>query len=117
MKTDDIQDIVSQINFDDRGLVPAVVQSAGDGAVLMLAYMNEATLRQTLETRLMTYWSRSRAEVWVKGKTSGHFQYVRAVSVDCDGDTLLFSVDQQGAACHTGAPSCFFRSWNVGESE
>lgn len=79
----------------------------------MLAYMNRETLVQTLETGLMTYWSRSRNEVWVKGATSGHYQHVRSVGIDCDGDTLLFEVDQEGAACHTGNRSCFFRRWEA----
>ncbi len=77
----------------------------------MLAYMNRDTLRQTLETGVMTYWSRSRQKVWVKGETSGHIQHVRSVAVDCDGDALLFRIEQVGgAACHTGHRSCFYRA-------
>ncbi len=107
-------DILKKVKFDGDGLVPAIVQSVDDGAVLMLAYMNRMTLEQTLETVLMTYWSRSRQEVWVKGATSGNFQHVRSVQLDCDGDALLFQVEQEGgAACHTGERTCFFRSWNV----
>lgn len=113
MDSETCEAVLSQVRFDEDGLVPAVVQSAGDGAVLMLAYMNAATLEQTLETGLMTYWSRSRQEVWVKGATSGHYQHVRSVHVDCDGDALLFEVDQEGAACHTGHRTCFYRRWGA----
>lgn len=106
----DVQPLLDQVKYDASGLVTAVVQDAGTNEVLMLAYMNEATLRQTLETGVMTYWSRSRRKVWVKGETSGHTQTVRAVYVDCDGDALVFKVTQQGgAACHTGHRSCFYR--------
>ncbi|WP_114561482.1 phosphoribosyl-AMP cyclohydrolase [Desertihabitans aurantiacus] len=89
------------------GLVPAVVQEATSGRVLMLAWMDEEALHRTLTTRRGTYWSRSRQEYWVKGETSGHVQHVRTVELDCDGDTLLVRVDQTGPACHTGAASCF----------
>ena len=93
------------------GLVAAVVQDHDSGDVLMLAYQTPGTIRQTLATGRMTYWSRSRGEVWVKGLTSGAFQHVRSVRIDCDGDALLWTVDQeQGAACHTGHRSCFFRA-------
>ncbi len=95
--------------FDQNGLVPVIVQDESDHAILMLAYMNHDTLVQTLRTGIMTYWSRSRKCVWVKGKTSGQYQIVRSVRLDCDGDTLLFEVEQQGGgACHTGARTCFF---------
>lgn len=98
------------IRFDADGLIVVVVQDHATQRVLMVAYMTEATLKQTLETRLMTYWSRSRSSVWVKGETSGNYQEVRDVSIDCDGDALLFSVVQRGrGACHTGHFSCFFR--------
>ncbi|WP_233493556.1 phosphoribosyl-AMP cyclohydrolase [Desertihabitans brevis] len=89
------------------GLVPAVVQDATSGRVLMLAWMDGEALHRTLTTRRGTYWSRSRQEYWVKGETSGHVQHVRTVELDCDGDTLLVRVDQTGPACHTGAASCF----------
>ncbi|NBC17137.1 MAG: phosphoribosyl-AMP cyclohydrolase [Bacteroidetes bacterium] len=103
---------VENVRFDDDGLVPVIVQDAADGQVLMLAYMNAETLRQTLTTGRMTYWSRSRQEVWVKGATSGHTQEVVEARIDCDGDTLLFTVHQRGgAACHTGHRSCFYRRW------
>lgn len=89
------------------GLVPAVVQDATSGAVLMLAWMDDEALRRTLDTRRGTYWSRSREEYWVKGETSGHIQVVREVRLDCDGDTVLVRVDQTGPACHTGTATCF----------
>ena len=99
------------VTYDRDGLVAAVAQDAQTGEVLMLAYMNADTLRQTLETGVMTYWSRSRRKVWVKGETSGHVQHVRSVRVDCDGDALLFGIEQVGgAACHTGHRSCFYRA-------
>lgn len=91
------------------GLVPVIVQDYKTDEVLMLAYMNETAYYQTLRTGKMTYWSRSRQELWVKGLTSGHFQYVKALYLDCDNDTILAKVDQVGAACHTGSRSCFFK--------
>lgn len=95
--------------FAKAELLPAVVQEAATGEVLMLAYMNEESLRLTLETGTTWFWSRSRGELWNKGATSGHYQYVESVSGDCDDDTLLIRVRQVGAACHTGAHSCFFQ--------
>lgn len=94
------------VKFDDKGLVPAVVQNE-DGEVLMLAYMNEASLQKTLETGYAWYFSRSRQKLWQKGETSGHVQKVRSIFYDCDGDTLLVRVSQTGVACHTGSYSCF----------
>lgn len=88
-------------------LRPAIVQDASNGAVLMLAWMDDEALSRTLETRRATYWSRSRGEYWVKGETSGHTQHVREVRLDCDGDTILLRVDQVGPACHTNAATCF----------
>ena len=92
-----------------NGLVPVIVQEASSKDVLMLAYMNEESLRQTIETGIATYYSRSRQGLWVKGETSGHYQYVKDIKIDCDEDTILLIVDQVGAACHTGAHSCFYR--------
>ena len=92
------------------GLVPAVVQDVKTKEVLMLAYMNEESLNKTIETGLATYFSRSRDSLWVKGETSGHFQYVKDIRVDCDEDTILLLVEQKGAACHTGHYSCFYRN-------
>lgn len=103
---------LAEIRFDDHGLVPAIVQDAGDGAVLMLGYMNDESLRRTLSSGRTWFWSRSRQEYWCKGETSGDRQWVRSVSYDCDGDTLLVVVEQEGrGACHTGNRSCFFRSF------
>lgn len=100
---------VNSVSFNENGLVPAIAQSAATGAVLMLAWMNRDTLERTLSTGEVTYWSRSRGEIWRKGETSGHTQHLVEAWVDCDGDTLLLKVDQIGPACHTGAPSCFYR--------
>lgn len=97
------------LKFTGDGLIPAIAQDTS-GRVLMMAWMNEATLRETLESGRMTYWSRSRNERWAKGDTSGDRQWVKEAYYDCDGDVLLFVVDQEGAgACHTGEYSCFFR--------
>lgn len=98
---------IDALVFDDRGLLPVVVQDATTREVLMLAWANADAVRRTLDTGRATYWSRSRGEIWVKGETSGHAQHVRSVSTDCDGDTLLYVVDQTGAACHTGTATCF----------
>jgi len=97
------------VAFDDDGLVPAIAQDAETDEVLMMAYMTEDSLRETLETGRMVYWSRSRQERWAKGQSSGHTQAVEEVRIDCDGDTLLFKVQQEGGACHTGYRSCFYR--------
>lgn len=97
------------VSFDERGLVPAIAQSAATGQVLMMAWMNRETLAATLATKEVTYWSRSRQKVWRKGETSGHTQRLVEARVDCDGDVVLLKVDQLGPACHTGAPTCFFR--------
>lgn len=103
---------LANVTFNGDGLVPVITQEHGSGQVLMLAWMNEATLRETLESGRMVYWSRSRKERWAKGDTSGDRQWVRAAYYDCDGDTLLFEVEQEGAgACHTGNRSCFFRAF------
>ena len=95
--------------FDEHGLVTAVVTDAKDGELLMVAHMNAEAFELTLSTGRVHYWSRSRGTLWKKGETSGHFQHVVSVKIDCDADTLLFFVDQDGAACHTGAHSCFYR--------
>jgi len=102
---------IGRIAFGADGLVPAVVQDADDGAVLMLGYMDDTALRRTLGSGRTWFWSRSRQEYWCKGETSGNRQWVRAVRYDCDGDALLVVVDQEGAgACHTGERSCFYRA-------
>ncbi|HEY4626952.1 MAG TPA: phosphoribosyl-AMP cyclohydrolase [Blastococcus sp.] len=102
--------VAALLRHDPAGLVAAVVQQHDTREVLMLAWMDDEALRRTLTTGRATYWSRSRGEYWVKGETSGNRQWVREVRVDCDGDALLVLVDQEGAACHTGERSCFFRS-------
>ncbi|GAB5534789.1 MAG: phosphoribosyl-AMP cyclohydrolase [Rubricoccaceae bacterium] len=105
-----LQPLLDAATFNSDGLVAAIAQDDATGDVLMLAYMNRDTLQQTLETGVMTYWSRSRQKVWVKGETSGNVQHVKAAYVDCDGDALLFRIEQVGnAACHTGHRSCFYR--------
>jgi phosphoribosyl-AMP cyclohydrolase len=98
------------LTFDDKGLIPAVVQQHDTGEVLMVAWMNEEAVRRTLETRSTWFWSRSRQEYWQKGATSGNTQAVVEVRFDCDADTLLVLVDQTGVACHTGERSCFYRT-------
>ena len=101
---------MNEIDFaKGDGLVPVVTQDATTGRVLMVAYANEQAVRLTLETRMAHYWSRSRNKLWKKGEESGNVQKVREVLVDCDGDTLLYVVDQTGPACHTGNQTCFFR--------
>lgn len=102
------------VSYNDDGLVPAIVQEDGTGQVLMMAWMNEESLRETLESGRTVFWSRSRQERWRKGDTSGERQWVRHASYDCDGDVLLFVVEQEGqGACHTGSHSCFFRSFGI----
>ena len=100
------------VRFNEHGLVAAIVQDAVNGQVLMMAWMNAETLRQTMDEGRTVFWSRSRSEVWRKGDTSGDRQFVRRAFYDCDGDTLLFVVDQEGkGACHTGERTCFFRAF------
>ncbi len=99
-----------EIHWDERGLLPAIVQDANSGTVLMLAYMNAEALQLTIETGEAHFWSRSRKELWHKGATSGNIQRVREVWIDCDADTLLLKVDPAGPACHTGEVSCFYRT-------
>ncbi len=100
---------VDEIKFDEKGLVPAIIQDADNGQVLMLAYMNRDSLIKTIETGRTWFFSRSRGKLWNKGETSGHFQQVTEILVDCDADTLLIKAKQMGAACHTGHRTCFFR--------
>jgi phosphoribosyl-AMP cyclohydrolase len=99
----------SQLKFDERGLIPVIIQDVKNNEVLMLAYMNEESLEKTIASGKCTYWSRSRQCLWLKGETSGHFQKVQEIYYDCDGDTLLIKVQQLGAACHTGNRTCFYR--------
>jgi len=100
---------ISELKFDDNGLIPVIVQDAETGDVLMLAYMNQESLRKTLETGETWFFSRSRAGLWHKGETSGNRQTVKEISYDCDADALLIKAVQAGVACHTGERSCFFR--------
>jgi phosphoribosyl-AMP cyclohydrolase len=98
------------IKWNEQALIPAIVQDAQSGAVLMLAYMNEEALRLTQDTGEAHFWSRSRKELWHKGATSGNVQRVREILIDCDADTILLKVDPAGPACHTGETSCFYRT-------
>jgi len=100
---------LDDIKFDDRGLVPAIAQEVNTREVLMLAYMNLESLKYTLTKKKACYFSRSRNKLWVKGETSGHFQHVKSIRYDCDGDTILLEVEQIGNACHTNNRTCFYR--------
>lgn len=99
-----------KLKWTEDGLIPAIVQDVHTGRVLMMAWMNRASLEKTIETRKTWFWSRSRKKFWMKGESSGHVQVVKDISFDCDGDVLLLQVEQTGAACHEGFRSCFFRS-------
>ncbi len=105
----DMAAIMQKLKLNDQGLIPAIAQDVDNGEVLMMAWMNRESLRLTLETRYCHYWSRSRRKLWKKGETSGCLQSVKWIKYDCDGDVLLIGIHQQGAACHTGERSCFFR--------
>lgn len=106
-------ELAARLKRDPAGLVAAVVQQHDTGEVLMLGWMDDEALHRTLTTGRVTFWSRSRQEYWRKGDTSGHVQHVKSVSLDCDGDALLVRVDQVGAACHTGGPTCFHHELEV----
>jgi phosphoribosyl-AMP cyclohydrolase len=99
--------VAARLKRNDAGLVPAIVQQHDTGEVLMLGWMDDEALARTMASGRATYWSRSRGEYWVKGETSGHRQWIRSLRLDCDGDTLLLQVDQEGPACHTGSHTCF----------
>lgn len=105
----EIDALLDQVKYDDKGLAGAIIQDAANDQVLMFAFLNRDALRRTLETGKMHYWSRSRQKLWLKGETSGHTQIVQEVRVDCDMDAFLFRVDQIGGACHVGYRSCFYR--------
>ncbi len=110
--------MLDQLKWDEQGLIPAVIQDADSQQVLMVAYMNRQSLRQTLDTGETVFWSRSRQALWHKGETSGNIQKVRAVRVDCDADTLLILVEPAGPACHTGEVTCFYRPLSaLGEAD
>jgi len=98
------------LKFDSKGLIPAIIQNAASGKVLMLGYINKESLKKTIQTGHVWFYSRSRQELWQKGETSGNYLNVRAILKDCDGDTLLIQVDPAGPTCHTGEESCFFRN-------
>lgn len=112
-----LDDVGVDLQFDKQGLIPAIVQDMESGQVLMLAYMNQESLQKTLETKQTWFFSRSRQGLWHKGATSGNIQLVRRISADCDGDTLLIDVEQQGNACHTGQYSCFFNHLDTDPAE
>jgi phosphoribosyl-AMP cyclohydrolase len=103
-------EFVKHLKFNSDGLIPAIVQDAFNGRVLMMAWMNESALEKTVQTGKTHFWSRSRQKFWMKGESSGHTQKVKDIAYDCDGDTLLVQVEQDGAACHEGYRSCFFTS-------
>ena len=107
------RELVEQLRFNDAGLVPVIAQDVETQTVLMLAWMNRVALEQTISTGLMTYWSRSRQKLWLKGETSGHYQSVQSISFDCDGDAVLCKVRQEGSACHTGRKHCFYLGLDV----
>jgi phosphoribosyl-AMP cyclohydrolase len=110
--------LYDQLKFDKAtGLIPAIIQEQKTGRVLMMAWMNRASLEKTIATGKTHFWSRSREKFWMKGETSGHTQSVKDIAFDCDGDTLLVQVEQIGAACHEGYKSCFFRSVHQGNEE
>ena len=102
--------LFDQLKFNADGLIPTIIQDQSTGRVLMMAWMNRASLEKTIATGMTVFWSRSRKQFWMKGETSGHTQTVKDIAFDCDGDTLLIQVEQKGAACHEGYKSCFFRS-------
>jgi phosphoribosyl-AMP cyclohydrolase len=100
---------MKKFKFDKQGLIPAIIQDYKTGEVLMMAYMNKESIKRTLKLKKTCFWSRSRNEYWVKGETSGNFQFVKSIAYDCDMDALLIKVRQVGVACHTGNRSCFYR--------
>jgi len=112
--TEAIDRALAEIRFDADGLVPAIAQQHDTGEVLMVAWMNREAVRLTLAEGRACYWSRSRRALWRKGETSGQIQRLREMRLDCDGDTILLLVEQEGVACHTGRRSCFFRAWRDG---
>lgn len=114
--TQDFDAVLAQLKFDDAGLIPAIAQDADGGEVLMMAWMNRDAVRETLTTRRVCYWSRSRKALWRKGETSGQAQSLVDFRFDCDGDCLLLLVRQEGVACHTGRRSCFFMAERNGDA-
>jgi phosphoribosyl-AMP cyclohydrolase / phosphoribosyl-ATP pyrophosphohydrolase len=112
-----MNNLKEELKFDDKGLIPVVTQDFKTKEVLMVAYMNEEAFDKTIESGKVHYFSRSRSKLWLKGETSGHFQIVKAIKLDCDGDTILIEAEQIEAACHTGNKTCFFRTMNAGQWE
>ena len=113
----DWQDLRKQIKYDSKGLIPAIAQQYDSKEILMMAWMNEQSLLETLETGRVCYWSRSRQSYWRKGEESGQVQLLKSLAFDCDGDTILLQVDQTGPACHTGRKSCFYTQINGSKAE
>lgn len=111
----DLAEFLDAVKFNDQGLVPAIAQESASGTVLMLAWMNRASIEQTLATGLVTYFSRSRQSLWQKGETSGNTQRLLSMQFDCDGDAILMQVDQTGPACHTERPNCFYLNVQGGQ--
>ena len=111
----DLAEFLDAVEFNDQGLVPAIAQESASGTVLMLAWMNRASIEQTLATGLVTYFSRSRQSLWQKGATSGNTQRLLSMQFDCDGDAILMQVDQTGPACHTERPNCFYLNVQGGQ--
>mgnify|MGYP000269628061 CR=1 FL=1 len=108
---------IDDLKYDANGLIPAIVQDADTGEVLMMAYMNRSSLEKTINTGKTHFWSRSRQKYWMKGETSGHIQEIQAIYIDCDADTILIKARQKGVACHKGYTSCFFRRYNCAAGE
>lgn len=102
-------DFLNQLKFDEKGLIPAIIQDEATGEVLMMGYMNRESIEKTIQSGRVHFWSRSRQKLWLKGESSGHYQEVKQIYFDCDADTLLIKVNQIGGACHTGYRSCFYR--------
>jgi phosphoribosyl-ATP pyrophosphohydrolase/phosphoribosyl-AMP cyclohydrolase len=115
MEVFEMSNLKSAVKFDEKGLIPVVTQDYTSKEVLMVAYMNEEAFDKTIETGKVHYYSRSRSKLWLKGETSGHFQLVKSIKLDCDGDTILIEAQQIDAACHTGNKTCFFRTMADGE--
>ncbi|MFB0999526.1 MAG: phosphoribosyl-AMP cyclohydrolase [Colwellia sp.] len=113
----ELTDVINQLPINEQGLIPEITQDASSKKVLMLAWMSKASLCQTILTKRMTYWSRSRKSLWIKGETSGHTQSLNSMSFDCDGDAILCQVEQVGAACHTGRSNCFYLHVDLDKSQ
>lgn len=109
------EDILTRVKFDEKGLIGAIVQDFKTSQILMFAWMNRESLAKTIQEGKCCYWSRSRKKLWLKGETSGHFQIVKSINIDCDNDCLLISIEQQGGACHTGHYSCFYTALENGK--